>query len=240
MQAVTVRKWSDWYIEYVLREMRDKGRKEFKISKKGFVRYVSSNKEYDLVYPKNNERKFWAVSKEFGFICSLMLLCALEELVLRFSLLMPVCLFSQITAQHVLQLSSSWQQWNILRISKPTVFWSTKGIRRDWPLANEKRRKKATGIFYMLKRIILNKTLINRGRSQGNFCMNGPQDISSFYSEKVWKVSNRSKGDQCLTGNDNYLLFVLSWENQILHYDGIKRICLAGLMTGALKCDMQT
>lgn len=58
--------------------MRDKERKELEISKKGFVRCAPSNKEYDLVYPKNNERKFWVISKEFEFICSLMLLCALE------------------------------------------------------------------------------------------------------------------------------------------------------------------
>lgn len=78
MQAVTVRKCCDQYIKYVLREMRYKERKEVEISKKRFVRYASTNKEYDLVYPKNNEGKFWAVSKDFEFICSLVLLCALE------------------------------------------------------------------------------------------------------------------------------------------------------------------
>lgn len=58
MQAVTVRKWCDQYIRNVLREMRDKERDELGIFKKGLVRYASSNKEYDWVYPKNNERKF--------------------------------------------------------------------------------------------------------------------------------------------------------------------------------------
>lgn len=36
--------------------------------------------------------------------------------------------------------------------------------------------------------------------------MNGAQDISPFRSEKVWKILNRSKGDQYWTGSNNYLL----------------------------------
>lgn len=57
--------------------MRDKERKELEFSEKGSVGYASSNKEYDVVYPKKNERKFWVIAKKFGFICSLIMLCAL-------------------------------------------------------------------------------------------------------------------------------------------------------------------